>query len=133
MDHRRADAGDSLVEILVAMAVLSIGITGLLTALATQVSTTAVNRDQAQMESVLTSAAEYVKSRQLTSSCSPAASPSSWSTIPTSAVPHGPAFVAEFSNTHQVGSISCSALTAVTVRVTGAGFQPRMVDVVTRP
>src|SRR4051794_11547539 len=71
MDFRRErDSGFTLVEVLVAMIVLGIGVTALLTAFATHAKTSAANRDQAQAESILTAATEYVKSLAYPSSCS---------------------------------------------------------------
>lgn len=126
--NRSRDRGDSLVEILVALAVLAIGITGLLGALADHAATTTINRDQSQVETALLSAAEYVKSLPF-AQCTPAG----WTTVTQAAVPHDPAYTLEYGNAHPLGTVSCSDLAVVQLRATGNGFQNVVLDVVKRP
>src|SRR5205823_11860429 len=66
---RQSDAGFTLVEVLMAMIVLGIGVSALLTAFATEAKTSLSNRNQSAAESLLTAAAEYVKALPY-SSCS---------------------------------------------------------------
>lgn len=128
MRGRRGEAGDSLVEILVALAVLSIGIVALVGALTTNVTTTVVNRDQAQAESTLTSAAEYVKRLSLPFTCNGGTATS----VPFNAVPRGPAFSVSYGPPEPLAGQPCSNLIAVPVNVSGGGFS-LTVRVVKRP
>ncbi|MCU1624761.1 MAG: hypothetical protein JWL79_3606 [Frankiales bacterium] len=125
------DQGDSLIEVLVALAVLGIGITGLLTAVSTHITTTTINRDQSQIETTLVSAAEYVKS--LPFSAFTGCTPTGWTNLTTSTVPHDPAFTVEYGNARQQGATPCATLTVVSVRVTGNGFQNMTLDLTKRP
>lgn len=64
-----SDAGDTLIEVLVALAVLSIGVVTVVGGLSTQVIATGANRDQAQASSVLNDAAEFVKAQSFSTVC----------------------------------------------------------------
>lgn len=128
MKHLRGDRGDTLVEILAALAVLGIGITALLGGLVTNITATSVNRDQAQVSAILLSSSEHVKS------LGPLSCGGSAVTIDPADVPHddsvfsvtyGPAV--DFS-----ASTPCSIMYRVPVRVTGNGFDISL-DVVKRP
>lgn len=111
--------GDSLIEILAAVAVLGIGITGLLTALATQASTTVVNRSQAQASTTLLAAAEYVKALPYTA-CGPGSAVVVPPTDPR--LPHDAIFTVTYGPGQQLASNACSALTVVPITVSGDGF-----------
>ena len=128
MSRLRADSGDTLVEILVALAVLGIGIVALTGALLTSVTTTTVNRQQAQAESVLVSAAEHVKALPLPATCAG----SGTATVGTADVPRDPAYTVTYGPAHPVEGQPCAQLLAVPVRVTGHGFD-LAVTVVRRP
>lgn len=124
----RGDRGDSLVEILAALVVLSIGVVGLLTALATHASTTVVNRSQAQASTLLLAAAEHVKSLPYA-----ACGPSGATAVTTAALPHDPLFTITYGPGRALdGSTPCAELTVVPVRVVGDGFDLSS-DVVKRP
>ena len=112
-------------EILAALAILSIGVVALLTALATQATTTVTNRSQSQVNTTLLAAAEYVKSLSFT-----ACGPSSETTVSASWVPTG--FTVKYGPGVQVGTTSCSDLTSVPVTVSGDGFSVTL-SVVKRP
>lgn len=71
MLRRRGDTGESLIEILAAMTILSIGITALVTALGTHATVTRVNRSQSQAATTLLAAAELVKALPLGDSIAP--------------------------------------------------------------
>lgn len=135
MARHDGDAGDSLIEVLVALAVLSIGITGLLGVLADHAATTTINRDQSQIETALMSGAEYVKS--LPFSTGPAPTPCSltgWTAIATGNVPYDSSkFVLEYGNGIALGSESCTKIAQLQVRATGQGFQDVVVTVIKRP
>lgn len=122
------ESGDSLVEVLVALAVLSIGIAGLLGALGAHSIATTVNRDQSQVESTLLSAAEYVKSLPF-AQCTPIG----WQEIDEVAVPRDDAYTVEYGSAAPLGSVPCTKLAVVKVRVSGNSFQGIAVDVVKRP
>ncbi|MDQ1698898.1 MAG: hypothetical protein QOG34_761 [Frankiaceae bacterium] len=69
--HRQpggGDRGDSLVEVLLAVVITSIAVVSILTGMSTLTSGSAVHRDQADVETVLRSAAEQVVSTQSTAS-----------------------------------------------------------------
>ena len=121
------DRGDTLVEILVALAILSIGIVALVGALGTNATTTVINRSQSQAASTLLAASEYVKSLPHNSTCGPA----SVVTINTE-VPHDPLYAVTYGTGHQLGTTPCSSLSIIPVRVTGNGFDLR-VEVASRP
>lgn len=128
MRHPRGDAGDSLVEILASLAVLAIGVTGLLTALGTHASTTIANRSQAQAATTLLAGSEWVKAQPF-AACSPGAA----TAIPVATVPRDPGFTLTYGPAHAVdGSTPCSQLAIIPVQVTGDGFTLN-VDVVKRP
>ena len=129
MRSRPADAGDTLVEILVTLAVLSIGIVALLAGLATNVTTTVVNRDQSQVDSTLAAAAEVVKSLSTVSFACSGGSPLPLST---SQVPRAPSVSVEYGPPQQVDATPCSQMVRIPVRVQGNGFD-LSVDVVRRP
>lgn len=128
MRRVREDRGDTLVEILVALAVLSIGITALIGALITNITTSELNQDQAQVSTILLSASEHVKGLP------PLNCGAGTVTLDPADVPHdnavfqvtyGPAV--DFD-----GATPCSIMYRVPVTVTGAGFAVT-VDVVKRP
>ena len=121
------DEGDSLVEILVSVAILGIGVTALLTALATDASTTTVNREKSQASTTLLAAAEYVKSLAYT-----ACGPGSVTPIPSAKVPRDGVFTVTYGPGHAEGSTPCSSLTIVPVSIVGDGFN-LSIDVVKRP
>lgn len=127
MGGPHGDAGDTLVEILVALAVLGIGIVALTGALVTNVTTTGINREQAQAESVLTSAAEHVKGLAALPGCGAAAV-----AVSVADVPRDPAYAVTYGPAQAVEGQPCSALVAVPVNVTGNGFA-LSVTVVKRP
>jgi Tfp pilus assembly protein PilV len=114
---RRDDAGDSLIEILVALAVLSIGITALVTALGANITATGINRDQAQVEALLLSEAEYVKSVPLTSALCASATPFSTSAV---TLPSG--FTVTFGALTAYPGQACQDLSSVDISVSGNGF-----------
>jgi type II secretory pathway pseudopilin PulG len=127
MRRPQGDSGDTLVEILVALAVLGIGIVALTGALTTNVTTTGLNRQQAQAESVLTSAAEHVKGLATAPACGAVVTAPTVSEVPRSAdyaVSYGPAEAVE--------GQPCAEVVAVPVKVTGNGFN-LSVTVVKRP
>ena len=127
--HRfRDQAGDTLVEVLVALAVLSIGIVALVGALTTNITMTVTNRDQSQAESVLASAAEHVKSLSLPFSCS-GGTPTA---VATSAVPRSDSYAVTYGPAEALAGQPCAKLIAVPVVVTGNGFA-LTVRVVKRP
>lgn len=122
------DRGDSLVEILVTLAVLSIGMVALLSALTTNVTITGVNRDQSQATAVLASAAEHVKALPgFPMSCT-GGTPV---TISTSDVPRPAAYSVSYGPAEAVEGQPCSEVVAVPVRIMGNGFD-RTVHVVRR-
>jgi len=116
------------VEILVALAVLGIGITALLGALATNITTTGVNRSQAQGSATVLAASEYVKSLSSVP-CSGSPVPVTDAQVPHDetlfTVTYGPA--ADFD-----AATPCTTLSRIPVRVVGDGFD-LSVDVVKRP
>lgn len=126
----RPDRGETLVEILVALAILSVGIVSLIGALATNVTATVVNRGQAKAESTLLAASEYVKSLSFT----PAQFACSGSpvTVTTAQVPRDAVFAVTYGPPAQVGTTPCGKIVRVPVTVTGDGFT-LTVDVVKRP
>lgn len=124
------DRGDTLVEILVALAVLSIGIVALSAGLTTNITTTVVNRDQSHAETVLTAASEYVKG--LPTTVLPIACPGGPpQPVSRSAVPRDEAFTVTYGPAAQVGATPCDRLIQVPVTVNGNGFT-LTVNVVTR-
>lgn len=128
MKHLRGDRGDTLVEILAALAVLGIGITALLGGLVTNITTTGVNRDQAQVSAILLSASEHVKSLGSVS-CGGSAV-----TIDSTDVPHDDTVfeVAYGPSVPFDANTPCSVMYRVPIRVTGNGFDVTL-DVVKRP
>ena len=123
-----SDRGDTLVEILVALAILGIGITGLVAVLGTHATNTGANREQSHTQVALLAGAEYVKSLPF-AGCTP----TTWSPIPVSAVPRDPALTIEYGDARALGAVSCQKLAVVTVRVTGTGYVDVELDVVMRP
>lgn len=118
-----SDSGDTLVEVLVALSVLSIGIVALVTALVTNTTVTVVNRSQAQAETTLLAAAEYVKTL-------PAATCGLSAEVPvtTAQVPRDPAFSVTYGPSAPLAG--CDVWT-VPVTVEGDGFELTL-DVVRR-
>lgn len=127
MKDRLDDQGDTLIEVLAAVTILAIGVTGLITALGTHVTTTVANRSQSQASTALLEAAEYVKAIPYS-----ACGPSSVQYPSASTVPHDAAFVVSYGPGHQLGTTSCSELTIVPVTVVGDGFSLHL-DVTKRP
>jgi prepilin-type N-terminal cleavage/methylation domain-containing protein len=120
------ERGDTLVEILVALAILGVGIVALVGALGTNVTTTVVNRSQAKAETTLLAASEYVKAlAPFTFACGGSA------VALTTEVPHDAAFAITYGPPAQVGGTACAKLVRVPVTVTGDGFR-LTVDVVKR-
>ena len=134
------DHGDTLVEILATVAVLGIGVVGLLTALATHASTTGVNRGQAQANTLLVAAAEYVKGSPYTGmagTCTPAAvtpvTAASLPQYPSSSVILDASYTVTYGPAHSLdGSTACDVLEVVPVTVSGNGFTVST-EVVKRP
>jgi len=124
-----ADRGDTLVEILVALAILSIGIVALVGALGTNATTTIVNRSQSQASATLLAAAEYVKGRSPSASCAPG----TVTTLSTAEVPHDPTFIVTYGPGRQLGTTPCADLAVIPVRVTTRDGFDLTVDVADRP
>lgn len=133
------DDGETLIEILAAVAILSIGIVGLLTALATQASTTGTNRSQSHASTTLLAAAEYVKQLPFgafSSTCAPGPPVD----ISPSDVPRDPVFqngvtysrAVRFDAPAPAIDPPCSEIGVVQVRVVGDGFD-LSTSVVKRP
>lgn len=136
----RDDGGQTLVEILVALAILGIGVTALMAALGVNASTTVVNRSQAQISSTLLQAAEVVKAMPFTTVCTGSVD---WQpTMSGAAVPRDPQFDVRYRTAEVFGSpgTACDPTTgpggtthaSVRVEVSGDGFAPRHVDVSVR-
>lgn len=114
----RGDRGDSLIEILVAVAVLGIAVTALMFGLGTNATTTISNRSQSKAATILQDAAEYVKALS-GGTCSPNSS----TTITNTDVPHDSAFTVTYGPaTDFNGSTSCNVMAKVPVTVTGDGY-----------
>jgi Tfp pilus assembly protein PilV len=60
--ERTSDAGSSLLEVLLAVLLLSLVVSGLLTAMLVSIRISALHRDRVEIESVLVSSAERLKS-----------------------------------------------------------------------
>jgi Tfp pilus assembly protein PilV len=60
--NRRREEGNSLIEVLISIAIMGITVVAILAALATQLKGTRVHRDQSNGQAVLTSASEKVQS-----------------------------------------------------------------------
>lgn len=58
---RREEGGESLIELIVATAILGLGVVAVLGGMATAVLTSALHRSQAEVSTVMTAAAEWVK------------------------------------------------------------------------
>lgn len=113
-----AERGDSLIEILVALAVLSIGIVALIGAVAANATATSINRQQSQVETVLMAAAEYVKSVPLTAAlCS---SPSA--AFNSSLVPKPTGYSVSFGALTAFPGQACADEATVDIIVSGDGF-----------
>lgn len=67
--RQKPDAGVSLIEVLIALAIMGIAVVGILGALVTQLSGGRVHRDQANAATVVSSAAERVKAAGYVSAC----------------------------------------------------------------
>jgi prepilin-type N-terminal cleavage/methylation domain-containing protein len=127
--ERGGDNGETLIEILVALAILGIGISALLVALATNASTTVVNRDQAHAEAALLGAAEWVKAQPFPACTGGAAT----TTITAAEVPRATGFVLSYGRAVDFdGTTPCADLARIPVTVTGSGFTLTL-DVVMRP
>jgi Tfp pilus assembly protein PilV len=63
MFGRLTDHGETFIEILITLILLSVGVVFTVTALVTTIHTTTFNRTQAQVNASLASAAEWVKAR----------------------------------------------------------------------
>lgn len=113
----REDAGDTLVEILVALAVLSIGVVALVGALGVNATTTVLNRSQAEAATVAMTAAEYVKNVPLSSTLCTSAVP-----FNEAAVPRPTGFNVSFGPLLGFEGRPCEKLASVTLTVTGDGF-----------
>jgi prepilin-type N-terminal cleavage/methylation domain-containing protein len=111
------DRGDTLIEILVALAILSIGIVALVGAIGANASATSVNRQQAQVDSVLLSAAEYVKSVPLNSALCSAPVP-----FDANRVPRPAGYTVTFGTLTAYPGQVCPDLATVAITVTGDGF-----------
>ncbi len=61
MRRQTSEAGESLIEVLVAVVILGLGVTALLGGMATAVFGSAVHRNQADVSAVMTAAGEWVK------------------------------------------------------------------------
>jgi prepilin-type N-terminal cleavage/methylation domain-containing protein len=115
----RHDSGFTLIEVLVAVVVLGLGVTALITALAMHAKTTYGNRNQAQSATTLTAAAEYVKSLPWTSTLACDGT----TTDITSAVSHDSAITSiKYGPATAVGATPCTLLRQFPVTVSGNGF-----------
>lgn len=119
MRRPRGSAGESMIELLVAMVVLSIGITGLLGALAAHATSTTNNRQQSQAESVLASAAEYVKGLSTVSISCPGG-PSV--TVSTTQLTRPSGYTVTYGPAEALDGQACASIVAIPVDVTGNGF-----------
>lgn len=126
------ERGDSLVEVLAAVTVLGIGVTGLMAALGTMATSSASNRSQTRTHDVTASATEYVKSLPLTvADVTTLCAAVSSTTITTIPLPTG--FAASYGpGASAVSGVPCTTLVSIPVRVTGDGFD-QTVSVVRRP
>lgn len=138
---REHDRGDSLIEILVALAILSIGVSALVTALGVNATTTVTNRSSAQLDAVLLSAAEHVKTLPFTTVCTGGLD---WQPpLSTADLPRDAAFSVRWREAHvfNADATACNPsstaasgteLAQVRIEVSGDGFQPRTLDVTVR-
>jgi prepilin-type N-terminal cleavage/methylation domain-containing protein len=122
------DRGDSLIEVLIALSILSIGVTALMFGLGTNITTSVTNRIQSEGVTALESAAEYVKSLDQATICATTTQTS----VPASEVVAPTGATISFGPVTTVGSEACSAIAAIPVQVAGNGFQTIHVTVVTR-
>jgi Tfp pilus assembly protein PilV len=113
----RREAGDTLVEILVALAVLSIGVVALVGALGVNASTTVTNRSQSEAATIAMTAAEYVKSVPLTTALCGSAIP-----FDEASVPRPAGFNVTFGPLDGFDGEPCAKLASVSLTVTGDGF-----------
>lgn len=122
-----SERGDSLIEILVSLAVLGIGITALMAGLSANASTSVLNRSQSRADAALVSAAEYVKSLTFTdATIACGAAP----TTNPAAVPRDSAFTITYGSASAFAAgVSCTLLKQVPIMVTGDGFTLNMVVV----
>lgn len=123
------------------LAILGIGISSLVTALGVNATTTVTNRSQSQLEAVLLSAAEHVKTLPFGTVCTGALA---WQPAMSAAdVPRDPTFSVRWREAHVFGDdgVACDPSTAlatgtevaqVRIEVSGDGFVARTVDVTVR-
>lgn len=121
MASHRSDQGETLIEIAIAITVLAIGIVALINALGTHVLTTVANKNQAQANAILGSAAEYVKGlpnsggSALTDACTPTTAQAI-----TTQVPHDSAVTVTYGPGQAINGVTpCRKLTVVPVTVDG--------------
>ena len=119
MKRLRGEGGESLIEILVALAVLSIGITALLVALGTHASSTINNRQQSQAESVLASAAEYVKGLSTVPFSCTGGAPV---TVLSADLPRPSGYTITYGPAESLDGQACTTISAVPVAVSGEGY-----------
>ncbi|MCW2674663.1 MAG: hypothetical protein JWP14_3252 [Frankiales bacterium] len=112
------DVGDTLIEILVALAILGIAVVALVGALAVNASTTVTNRSQSEAQSFAMAAAEYVKSVPLT----PALCATPDAAFDPAAVPAPTGYTVTFGTLAGFMGRPCASLAAVTLTVAGDGF-----------
>ena len=121
------DRGDTLIEVLMSLSILSIAVTALLGALSTNIATTGINRSQSQATTTLLAAAEYVKGMAMPG-CGAGTTP-----IPAASVPRATSITSvAFGPVVGVDGLPCSDLRAVHVEVVGDGFDVST-NVVRRP
>lgn len=121
---RSREAGDTLIEILVTVAILGIAIAGLIGALGDNAIATAGNRNEAQVQSVLVSGAEYVKSMTWSGPACSAAG-----TIPANSliVPHSTSISVSYGQGASADGLpACVDLEQVLVTVSGYGYNVSM-------
>lgn len=109
----RGDAGESLLELLVAMAILGTTAVVILAGFSALSKTSGIQRDQGKALAALAGGSEYAKSRACAKACSAEAS------VPSSSVPHDSDTVVAVSAPGSVTLVSGQpALTSYTVTVT---------------
>jgi Tfp pilus assembly protein PilE len=127
---RPSDDGDTLIEILAAVTILSIGVVALITALGVMSTTTVSNRSQAQAETALLAGAEFVKNMPLTTAEFASCGPAGRAINPTEVkIPAG--FSLRFAQGSAVASAPCTQLVKIPVQVSGDGYNLSL-DVVRR-
>ena len=116
------DHGDSLVEILIAVAVLGIAVTALMFGLGTNATTTLSNRSQSKAATILQDAAEYVKAVG-GSTCAPGTT----TTLTNAKLPHDSTYTVTYGPAADFnGSTPCSVMAKIPVTVTGDGYNLTM-------